>query len=195
MPRARLRAQDSVLHPEWVGAVSGPPREPQPDYIPHRLDPSRPITGDAGFHERADGWLLRQWIRHDACRLAACYWWGVFSLEQAREDLRGLACLADPRGARLSCKAHDIADSELEEAIAAQEAAHTASLLAMRDAALAAIRAGAGHEQAHAAAVEIARSRVPLPPVSVVQQAVEEAAIEFRRSAAFWRKRGQGQAA
>lgn len=139
--------------------------------------------------EAAEAALMRGWIRPDAERLAASYWWGRQTLHGAHEELRGIAILKDVRAGGLACKACDVADEELADALDAHERAHAESLRLMTQAALGVIRQDGTYRDAARAAADVARGRPLLPPAYLIRQAVEEAAVEYRRGLAFWRKR------
>lgn len=145
------------------------------------------FNGDAGLR-----WQMQQWLAHDANRLAAAFWWSRYELADCLTEIRGIAAMkaaaARYREADIAL-ALEVAAITLNDAIAAQERQHGASLDAMAAAAKNAADAGKSLQQVRQAVAEAAASRPLPPPLYLLTAALNEGVSDHRREVAWWKKR------
>ena len=129
------------------------------------------------------------YIKPEAERVAAAVWWGRLTIEDAAQELRGIAYLKATAAKVAPELADAVAISALDEAMQSHEAEHAASVEAMTEAALVAIRANGSRAEVRAAVAAEAQRR-PLPPMPhLLDVAAEEAAQRHRRAESWWKRR------
>jgi hypothetical protein len=142
------------------------------------------ITNDMIYR---DGVHVR--LRHDLNRAAAAVWWGVYTVEDALQEIRGQAFLAAER-MKIDPGLIDAAAVEwLDEELSRHEDEHSTSLQAMTDAALVVLRQSGTRVQVRRAVAVCAADRPLLPPPHIMNAAVEAAAQQQRRAEFWWKKR------
>lgn len=137
-------------------------------------------------NEQADRWMLRQAIRPDVERAAAAVWWGIYTVQDATQELRGQAQLKARTLNLAAALANDVAASAFDEAMQRHETEHETSLRVMETAALAILSAGKSDALARAQIKQHAKDRPIPPPLHLLQQAYDNAK---RRHA--WSKKPQ----
>ena len=75
-------------------------------------------------NEQADRWLVRSYIKPEAERVAAAVWWGRLTIEDAAQELRGIAYLKATSAKVAPELADAVAISALDEAMQSHEAEH-----------------------------------------------------------------------
>lgn len=138
--------------------------------------------------EQADRWLIRQNIRAETERVVTAVWWGVYTIEDAAQELRGIAYMT-----AIKCKidpaiADAVAISALDEEMQRQEAEHQNSVEIMDHAGFIALQDGANRAQCRAVIVAHAKDR-PLPPMPHLLTQALDMAVSRQRKAEFWWKR------
>jgi hypothetical protein len=139
--------------------------------------------------EQAERWLIRQQIAQETARVVTAVWWGVYTIEDAAQELRGIAymtankCKVDP------AIADAVAISALDEEMQRQEAEHQDSVEIMAQAGFLALQEGADRAKCRAVIVAHAKDR-PLPPMPhLLTQALELAASRQRKAEFWWKRR------
>lgn len=137
-------------------------------------------------------WQMQQWLQHDANRLATAFWWSRYELSDCLTELRGIAAMkaaaAKYRGADMAL-ALDVAAIALDDAIAAQERQHGASMDVMAAAAKEAAAAGKTLAEVRQAVAAAAEARALPPPLYLLSAALSEGVSDHRREVAWWKKR------
>lgn len=153
---------------------------------------------------QAFGYAIRQdpTVRHEADRLAASYWHGLRSVDEARVEFRGIliglfqraSVDTDRRVVRIKSDYPrdviiEVADSVLADDIARHEREHEATVVAVMQALARPLKDGATIAQAKRIAADVARTRPIPPPFRILDHAIAEAAAERRRVEQFWARR------
>lgn len=135
---------------------------------------------------------MRQALRPEALRLACHYWFLSTPLKQCQDQLWGWGVILErTRLGAHDFKLHELVHDELDEQIAWVGEYHNATFYQMRDAAAVALRAGLDRKGVMQAAVEVARTRAPMPAPYMVEQAAAAAARNHRFDERFWQQRGR----
>jgi hypothetical protein len=149
------------------------------------------MTARLSTDQQAVRAMLRGMMQPDAARLAACYWWPIHELQDARLEMR--LCLA--RLLRRAKVGHDMtmatrafADDVLQEAIDALGAVHDKHKAELQQIAEDGRRAGLTQRAAVEAVANAARGMRPLPPPWIVAEAVQAPKRPSRQPAAAWRR-------
>lgn len=137
-------------------------------------------------------YLMRNWLQHEADRLARLIHWSIHTPAEARHELRALARTHAAR-ARLSLNPDHIADRMLAEEWHRQDANHAATLAKLSQLAVQAFNRGGGVDQAKATIGDAALAVTLPPPVALLEQALHNATIEHRRIVR-WRMRTEAMA-
>lgn len=138
--------------------------------------------------EQCYRWLIRHNIAYETTRVVTAIWWGVYTIEDAAHELRGIAymtaikCKVDPK------IADAVAISAIDEEMQRQEEEHQQSVEIMAEAAFLALQAGATRERCKAIIAQMAKDR-PLPPMHHLLTQVLDIAASRQRKAEFWWKR------
>lgn len=139
--------------------------------------------------EQAYRWGVRIRLADDLDRVATAVWWGRYTVEDALREIRAAAHIVAMR-MKIDPILIDAAVPDwLDEELTRHEAAHAASLEAMTAAGVAALRRGGARAAVRRAVALCAADQPILPPLHIMDSAVEAAAIEHRRAESWWRKR------
>ena len=142
--------------------------------------------------EPYDAAQMRRALRPDALRIACYYWFLSTPLDECRKQLWGCGVVLESTRLRAGdFKLHEVVNDELDVQIAWVGEYHTATFYLMRDAASAALLAGQDRLGVMQAAVNVARTRAPVPAPYMVEQAVTAAARNHRFDERFWQQRGR----
>jgi hypothetical protein len=143
-------------------------------------------------NEQADRWLIRQHIRAEAERVVTAVWWGVYTIEDAAKELRGIAYMKAGRCKVDPALADAVAISALDEEMQRHEGEHAQSVEAMAQAAFLALQDGATQAQVRALIAQYAKDRPLAPMPHLLTLALEEAARRQRKAEYWWKKREAG---
>lgn len=139
-------------------------------------------------NEQADRWLIRQQIAKETVRVVTAVWWGVYTIEDATQELRGIAYMAAGKCKIDPAIADAVAISAIDEEMQRQEAEHQDSVEIMAQAGFMALQDGADRAKCRAAIVAYAKDR-PLPPMPHLLTQALDMAVSRQRKAEFWWKR------
>lgn len=140
-------------------------------------------------NDQCDRFAVRRWVHHELERVAIAYWWGRYTAEDALQDVRGFARLIASR-AKISVALIDAAvPLWLDDELSRQEGEHQASMDAMTEAALTALRDNRPRLAVRRAVAACAAGRPLLPPEHIMTAAVEAAALQHRRAENWWTRR------
>lgn len=139
--------------------------------------------------EQADRWLIRQQIAQETTRVVTAVWWGVYTIEDAAQEIRGIAFLTAGKCKVDPAIADAVAISAIDEEMQRQESEHDASVEAMAQAGFLALQDGADRAKCRAVIVAHAKDR-PLPPMPhLLTQAMDMAASRQRKAEFWWKRR------
>ena len=143
-----------------------------------------PIT-----NEQAERWLIRHNLRAETERVVTAVWWGVYTIEDAAQELRGIAYMIAGRCKVDPAIADAVAISALDEEMQRQEGEHADSVEIMAQAGFLALQDGADRAKCRAVIVAHAKDR-PLPPMPhLLTQAMDMAAARQRKAEFWWKRR------
>lgn len=140
-------------------------------------------------NEQIDRWLLRGYVKPEVQRVVLAVWWGLYTLEDAIEEARGIARLIAQK-AKVSREIADaVALSAVDEEMQRQEAEHAKTFEVLAEAAAGAIRDGMSRRDARRLIAELAKTRPLLPLPQTLASALEEGARRQRKAEYWWKKR------
>jgi hypothetical protein len=125
-------------------------------------------------HGAAERWQLRGQMQHETQRLALAVWWGRYTEDDARRELRTMTAAAAECG-RYQVKCGLLARELLDEAIDALERKYEQSVASMKAAALDALERGHPRAAAAMQACSVAATADPQPPAHLVRFAIDGA--------------------
>jgi hypothetical protein len=137
-------------------------------------------------NEQIDRWLMRQHLAPETLRVVSAVWWGVYTVRDALDDLRGKAALISAKNRVAPALADAVAVSAFDDEMQRHEQEHETSLRVMETAALACLSAGQSDAMARGQIKLHAQDRPIPPPLNLLQQAYDNAK---RRHA--WSKKPQ----
>lgn len=147
--------------------------------------PRTPIAAN----EQIDRWLLRGYVKPEVERVVLAVWWGLYTLEDAIEEARGIARLIAQKAKVLPEIADAVALSAVDEEMQRQEAEHAKTFEVLAEAAAGAIRDGMSRRDARRLIAELAKTRPLLPLPQTLAGALEEGARRQRKAEYWWKKR------
>jgi hypothetical protein len=140
-------------------------------------------------NEQIERWLIRQQLANETTRVVTAVWWGVYTIEEAAQELRGIAYMMAGKCKVTPAVADAVAISAIDEEMQRQEAEHQESVEAMAQAGFLALQQGADRADCRAAIVAAAKER-PLPPMPhLLTQAMDMAAARQRKAEFWWKRR------
>lgn len=139
--------------------------------------------------DMADRDTVRVRVKRELERVITAVWWGVYTVEDAAAEFRGIANMMAKRTGVDPDLIDKAAIEWLDQEMERHEAEHEASVKAMTDAAFIALREGANQAEARRIVAQHAADRPLPPPQHLLTVALEAAAKQHRMANAWWKKR------
>lgn len=140
-------------------------------------------------NEQIDRWLIRRYLKPEIERVVIAVWWGIYTLEDAIKEARGIAFMLAEKTNVAPSVADAVALAAIDEEMQRQEAEHEKTFEVLAQAAQSAIQNGNSRRDVRRLIADLAKTRPLLPLPHILTDAMEEGARRQRKAEYWWKKR------